>query len=444
MNLVDRLRSRFGEFWWWSLMLFLALRSGDVINAVIGVWIVPHFVVQGELGAVLPLSGIAAFLGTPIAILVVVFQRYLSRYHALGDEGKKKSLLYGFIGFLVPAVVAIFAGAYLIMPMFFERIRVGRGSLGLLIVVGAAVGTIHPVFMNALQALRKFRTLTLVNLVCAPVRLVTMVLAMPFYALSGYMLGQCAGPIVQILLSTVSLRRATIGAKCERGFWRTEGPGIARYAVKMALYMGFSGLSAAVFALIIRQRLPEVESAGYYMISRFSEMAIYAGATLSAMMFPFAVAAVTKGEDADALLRKTQVGTLVAGVVCVAALAVLGGPMLRLTAMWRDYAVYAPDMTLLAVSLVCGMLATNRLQFECAADRFGFLWYVVPTYALQTAFLFAFTGYGYFSGVLPQSAVEWMASLKIGTLRNMLIVGLVTNVALLAFSQIQVIRRRRT
>ena len=443
MNFLCGIRNRFGDFWWWSLIVFLALRSGDIVNAVIGVWIVPGFVVRSELGAVLPISNLAAFLGTPIFILVVVLQKYLGRYDALGEEGKKKALLTGFVGFLVPAVVAIFAGAYLLMPLFFERVRVGRGSLALLIVAGAAIGTIQPLFVNALQALRKFGMLAFVNFVCAPVRLVVMVATMPFYALSGYMLGQCSGPVVQILLSAFSLRKEIVRGRPEPGFWRREWKGMAAYTVKVALFAGSAALASMVFSLIVRQRLPEAESAGYYMISRFAEMATYAGATLSSIMFPFAVSAVAKGRDPTTFLAKTQFGTLVAGALCVAAIAFLGRPLLNGTALWREYAVFSSDMTILATSLLFGMLATNYFNFEMAADRFGFLWVAVPVNVLQTSFLFAFTGYGYFSGILSAEAVEWMRSLRIDTLRNILLVGLFSNMLLFAGASAAMFLRRR-
>ena len=58
-TLLDRLHVRLGDFWWYSLMLFAALRFGDLINAFVGLWLVPKYVPSEELGAVLPLTQFA-------------------------------------------------------------------------------------------------------------------------------------------------------------------------------------------------------------------------------------------------------------------------------------------------------------------------------------------------------------------------------------------------
>jgi len=35
-SLLNKLRARLGDLWWYSQMIFVACRSGDVIQAVIG------------------------------------------------------------------------------------------------------------------------------------------------------------------------------------------------------------------------------------------------------------------------------------------------------------------------------------------------------------------------------------------------------------------------
>ena len=42
MKLLGTLRSRFGDFWWHALLLFCAMRLGDVVNAFIALWLVPR------------------------------------------------------------------------------------------------------------------------------------------------------------------------------------------------------------------------------------------------------------------------------------------------------------------------------------------------------------------------------------------------------------------
>ena len=38
--LLNRIHERVGDLWWYSAMIFLACRSGDAIQAFIGLWLV--------------------------------------------------------------------------------------------------------------------------------------------------------------------------------------------------------------------------------------------------------------------------------------------------------------------------------------------------------------------------------------------------------------------
>ena len=40
--LFNKLHARLGDLWWYSLMIFVACRTGDVIQAFIGLWLVPR------------------------------------------------------------------------------------------------------------------------------------------------------------------------------------------------------------------------------------------------------------------------------------------------------------------------------------------------------------------------------------------------------------------
>ena len=72
-SILDHIHARVGDLWWYSAMIFLACRSGDAIQAFIGLWLVPKYVGPQELGAVLPLQQLTSFLTVPLAIVAVVF-----------------------------------------------------------------------------------------------------------------------------------------------------------------------------------------------------------------------------------------------------------------------------------------------------------------------------------------------------------------------------------
>ena len=60
--LLQRLHARLGDFWWYSLMIFMAARAADCLNVFVELWLVPKYVPPSELGAVQPLTNFASLL----------------------------------------------------------------------------------------------------------------------------------------------------------------------------------------------------------------------------------------------------------------------------------------------------------------------------------------------------------------------------------------------
>ena len=427
MHLLSKLHARLGDFWWYSLLLFAALRCGDLINAFVGLWLVPKYVPQEELGAVLALTNFAAVFGLPITILVTVYTKFLNRYQALNEFGKVKSLLRWFICASAVFVVVSSLVSLVVLPMFFERIRIVSGSLGFLIVVYGLIGAVTPVFSNALQGLKKFNALTIQNLLSAPIRLITMLVAIPFRALSGYMLGQIAAPLFTIGWASFSLRKELRSEIKAVPFWKGETKKILKYLGCVSIWFLSGGPYAALLTMIIRQRLPDTESAAYYMISRFAELGTYAGVTMAVVMFPLVAEAHTQGKQTNGILRNANLGTLAFGAAATAGFYFFGGFILNLLPTSAPYSGFSTDMALLCATLVLGQLWNNFTSHEIAKERFGFLWYGVPLTIIQTIVLVSFTGYTFFYGILPSSIVDWMGSTKLATLRNIIVFQLASH-----------------
>ena len=398
----------------------MALRCGDVINAIIGLWLVPKYIPQNELGAILALTNFAGMFGLPITILVTVYTKFLSRYQALGQAGKIKSLLQWFIGSSVVFVLVSSLLSVVILPLFFERIRIVSGSLGILIVFYGIIGAVTPVFSNALQGLKKFNALTIQNLLSAPIRLVTMLITIPFRALSGYMLGQVAAPLFTICWAGFSMRNELRHEVKSIPFWKDDGRRLIKYLACVSVWLLTGGPYSAIFTTIVRQRLPEIESAAYYMISRFAELGTCAGVTMMVIMFPLVSEAHAKGKPTMGILQKANIATLVFGALATLVFFFFGSFILGLLPTSAPYSKFSSDMALLCASLVLGQIWSNYTNHEIAKERFTFLWYGVPLTILHTLILVCFTGYTYFYGILPQNIVNWMGSLNLATLRNIL------------------------
>lgn len=411
-SLIHRIHARVGDFWWYSILVFIACRSGDAVQAFIGLWLVPHYVPQSELGAALPLLQIGGAIGLPLSILVIPFSRWLTIYASRGEYGKVKRLLsLSFRSVAVAFVLAVVMARF-VFPMFFERMRIEQGALGLLIICAGLVGPFSSVFSSALQGLKRFKTIALFNAIGAPVRLVVMLVTMPFRALSGYMAGQISSPALSIVISWFSLR-GVLGRDVKAApLGRDDVREMLRYTLPVALNAIVATLFGTWQALLIRQRLPEIESAGFYIISRLAEVASYVGLSLSVVVFPMSAEAREKGESGNILLGHLLCGTLLPGIALMMVFAFCGRWLLGAVPMWRDYVAYAPLLTVFTLRLSLTATLGAFSTFEMAAGRFSFLWYWIPFSVVDTGVLVVLTGYGAFHGILPPAVVNWMASVS--------------------------------
>ena len=413
--ILAKLHARLGDFWWYSLMLFCACRAADLLNAFIGLWLVPKYVSPSELGAVMPLTQFANFLAIPVAAFANTFRNELTRLSINQEFGKLKTLMRGvFIATAVFLFIAIIVARFT-LPLFLERIRIAEGSLGLVIIAASFIGAVAPIYSNALQALKKFKAQSILSIVGAPVRLIAMLVAMPFRAITGYFVGQAAAPAFSIAASVVALRKE-LAVKAEP-YWNREIT--RRFAKQFAIFLATGGMGAIfllVESTVLRQRLPDLDSAGYYMATRFSEIATFLAATLAFTIFPFTAEKAARGEDTRPIVLKS---ILVNGVFCIAlALPFLfaGKAILGMLPHGDQYAAYwwaipwAIGITFL--TSIIGFYTTA----EFSANRFSFLKWYMPFDVAYPALLLLVSGYGYYTAYIPAS---WSAFLDAHNIRSL-------------------------
>ena len=414
-----KLHARLGDFWWYSLMLFCACRAADLLNAFVGLWLVPEYIAPSELGAVAPLASFANFLALPAAAFANTFRNEVSRLSIGREFGKLKTLMRGvFIAtalFLFAAIVA----ARFTMPLFLERIRIVEGSLGLVIIAASFVSAVAPVYTNTLQALKKFKAQSILSIAGAPVRLATMLAAMPFRALTGYFIGQASVPAFTIGASVLALRKE-LSVKAEP-YWNRAT--LKKFSVLFALFAAWGisgGVTSLVESTVIRQLLPELDSAGYYMATRFSEIACYLYAAVCFTFFPFAA---ELARDAKARARLTVRVTAVNFAFCVAVAAVfffISERLLALLPHGESYAAYwwaVPWLVgITGITSLHGFFTTS----EIAAGRFAFMKWAVPLDLAYAGTLLLVTGHGCLAGFIPASWTEFLSAHNIYSLDTML------------------------
>ena len=405
MTLFSRLHARLGDLWWYAILLFAAQRVGDVINLFVGLWLVPKYVSQQELGAVLPLSQFASIIGLPMGLVAIPFMKFLSVYSEEGRLGKAKAMIRDvFAGTAVMSLLT-FVVAYFLLPLVFERMRVATGALGVLIVLYGIASAASVIFGNAVQGLKLFSAVVWFSALAAPSRFLTMLVSMPFRPISGYFLGQTAAPGVPILGGVFALRKVLGRAVVAEPYWKEDGRAILRYTFPVAVLTIVGLLTLSVDQLVIRHRLSDFESAGYYIISRFAEISLYLGGVLSALMFPL-VAGRQEGDDESfRTLKHTLGGALAGGLVVTALLGLLGDSILDLQDHWSQYRPFASEMVVLALVNSTQVVLTCFATFETARGHFRFFWYSLSIPIAKTAVLYLLTGYTFFEGRLP---VSWM------------------------------------
>lgn len=389
------------------------------MNAFVGLWLVPKYVDPSELGAVAPLTQFAGFLAIPVVAFANTFRNELSRLSIGREFGKLKTLLRGvFIATAIFLFVAIVVARF-VLPAFLERIRIVEGSLGIVIIASSFIGAVAPIYTNALQALKKFKTQSVLNLIGAPIRLLVMLVAMPFRALTGYFVGQSSTPVFNIIASAFSLRKE-LSVQAEP-YWTRE---VIQRFVKLFAIFAVSGGVGSVFLLVestvIRQRLPDLDSAGYYMATRFSEIAGFLSATLAFTIFPFAAEKAAKGEDMRPILIKSMLANAMFCLTLVMPFIFFGRTILAILPNGNQYSMYWWAIPwLIGITYFTSIIGFYTTT-EFSANRFNFLKWYLPFDLAYPALLLLVTGHGYFDDIIPKSFSKFLIEHNIYSLATML------------------------
>ena len=439
-----RIKSVLGDFWWYTFLVFVVQRFGDAINAFVGLWLVPKYVRQDELGALLPLMQVGSVLACPLQMLVTVFLKYVNVFSTRGELGKLKALLRDTFCMLTLLFVGVMLYAQFFMPLVFERMRVANGRLGMLVVATGILSVVATFFSGSLQALKQFQSMSFIMLVAAPLRLVTLLICLPIRALSGYFVGQIVPVLYSIGTSLFCLRTVVFRKGVQSvSYLHTDGADILRYAIPVGIATFSTVTLGLVDPFVIRHRLPDLDSAAYYAISRFAELGTYVALSACAILFPLASELHEKGGRSQRLVIQSVVGTLASGGLLAGFLFLFGDHLLRLVPNGDAYTTYTGQMALLTV--ICSMYgAANCFSaHEFACNRYAFNYWAVPLLAVKGLFLYVIMGFSFFRPWVPESWIQWVDSIRPARLDFVLGVMFVYAVSWLFFMSIHLLVQRK-
>ncbi len=294
-----------------------------------------------------------------------------------------------------------------------------EGSLGIIIIATSFVTAVAPVFTNTIQALKKFKANAVMNILGAPLRLLTMFVAMPFRPLAGYFVGQGASPAFNIVASVFSLRKE-LSVPAEP-YWNREV--VRKFSKLLVIFLvsgAASSLCTVVESTVLRQRLPDLDSAGYYMATRFSEISGFLYNTLVFTLFPFTAALAAKGKDTRPLILKTAAATIGFSALVALPFFFFGDTIMSLLPHGEQYSSYWWAIPWQIGISTFGSLIGLYVTAEISANRFRFMMWMVPLDAIYPVLLLLITGHGYFTGVIPASWTDFLTVHNIASLDTML------------------------
>jgi len=411
MALKQRVKAWLGPIWWYAAMMFAVQRFGDVINLYAGLWLIPKWVPQEELGALLPLTQLGGLLGLPLGIILQPFTKFVNTFGARDEYGKVKALLTDAL--LLVGFFSILIGAYtwLSAPHLFARMRIERRGIVLLICILSVASILLPILNSALQALKQFRCISAIGLIASPVRLLVLLALLPLSGIMGYFAAQVALYLVSIGIGFWGLRKV-IGRGIRRESYAGHIREMAWYTLPVTLLMAVGSVTSTVQVFVIRQRLPDVESAAFYFVSRFAEIPNMLWTAIAVAFFPIVSEAFEKGRDTARMLAQSLAFTVLGGGAVAAALGFCMGHIFRWVPRWNEYGPYGNLVIWMSLTNVLRVAFTCFSTHEIACRRFGFVAYAVPLSLAEAGILVALTGYGFFAPFVPAAWVEWMAGLR--------------------------------
>lgn len=169
---------------------------------------------------------------------------------------------------------------------------------------------------------------------------------------------------------------------------------------------------------LLEIRLNTLDSVGYYMASRFSEIAGFLAATMLFTLFPFTAEKAAKGENTSPLVIKSLIVNAAFCALLALPFIFFGKTILSLLPHGNQYAAYwwaIPWM--IGITFLCSIM-TFYLTAEFSANRFKFLKWYLPIDFAYPILLLLVTGHGYFADIIPATWTEFLTAHNIRSLEN--------------------------
>ncbi len=357
-----------------------------------GMWFVPKYVSSADIGAVLPFTSLATLLTIPLFALGMTAMREAVPLYDARDFGRLKSLFYVVFPFSVFISVLSFIVMLVLHSFCMFKMGVGSTSVKYMALIAALLGCAAPVFTDAIQAMKRFSALGIIEIVSAIAKFAAFLVFMPLFSLAGYFAAQAIQPLGRILISSLLLKDVFF-ARVENFWSNTVIKRFLLYYFLILLYQALPMLLAFAEQSVIRICLGENDSAGYYFATRFSDFLYFLTLPFLLVSFPYTALA------GNARKRNRYVvccSVIIFGIALLASIVYYfyGAELISILPGGVKYQGYAFMMPHLVVITAMSSVQVFYTNSEVSAGSFSFLKWFIPLYTINTLLLGFASWYG--------------------------------------------------
>lgn len=198
-----------------------------------------------------------------------------------------------------------------------------------------------------------------------------------------------------------------------RGFSRRESyrahwGEMLRYSLPLLALTIVKRIQAPIELFVIRQRLPTVDSAGFYFATVFGMIpAMFTGA-ITPYLIPLMSDRFERGESTRSLLTQTLAFNLFVGGTFTILASLFMPLIFQIPGPWTKYAAYAGFVW--QVSLIHVLKSSTAIfnSHEHACRRFYYMWYFVPIMLLEAGVLYILPAWSIMQPYFPEEIWLWI------------------------------------
>jgi hypothetical protein len=440
-HLAGRLRERLGPLWWYTVLMFVFSRVGDLINLLIAVILVPIHVSTEQLGAILPIMKMVALAAAPLSILLATALKYISVFANRDEPGMVRAMLRDLAGLLLILSGLVITGLLLTREFLEQQLKIDDPHVFLLIVMMCVMSCWVPGVTMACQGLKHFRTLIFVSISGPLFRLAATLVFLPSMKLAGYLMATLAASISGFLILTTRLL-TSLSHPVPCVSYRAHWPEMRRYTLQIGAMIGLSLLQAAVEPWVVRQRMSIDDSAGFYMAAMLGSIPRYLAGALTPFFFILVSDLYESGESTRRFHLQALGATGGLGLVFSALFFFKGAWMLDLYSPWKSFVSYTPVIALMSLITTMDVLLSFHFLHENACRRFSYLKVFVPVVLVELVVLYGLNGWAWLQPHLPVELCVFVETSVRGSLGATLLIMLAARLVILAVILPGLIRSR--